>query len=62
MNTAQWWYLEELKRKTRSVESDRELVQRRLERAQDEPSKQRLKRELDDLGHRLNKLKRGLLF
>ena len=62
MNDAQWWYMEQLKRKTRSVESDLELVQRRLERAQDEPSKLRLKRELEYLDCRLNKLKRGLLY
>ena len=63
MNTAQmWWYMEELKRKTRSLESDRERVAYWLERGQDEPTKRRLKRELEDIGHRLGKLKRGLLF
>ena len=61
-NQSQWWYMEQLRRKTRSVESDRELIRRRLERTQDEPSKLRLKRELEYLDHRLHKLKRGLLY
>ena len=54
--------MEELKRKTRSLESDRERVTYWLERAQDEPTKRRLKRELEDIGRGLGKLKRGLLF
>jgi hypothetical protein len=54
--------MEELKRKTRSPESDRQRVSYWLERAQDEPTKRRLERELEDIGHRLGKLKRGLLF
>lgn len=63
MTNAQWWYLEELKRKTRSAEADRDQVRARLERSNlDEPSKLRLKRELEFLDIRLNKLKRGLLF
>lgn len=63
MTNAQWWYLEELKRKTRSAEVDRDQVRARLERANlDEPSRLRLKRELEFIDIRLNKLKRGLLF
>lgn len=62
MTPEMWWYMEELKRKSRSLESDRERVQYWLERARDEPTKRRLTRELEDLDHRLNKLKRGLLF
>ena len=63
MNTAQmWWYMEELERKTRSLESDRERVTYWLERARDEPTKRRLNRELEDIGHRLGRVKRGLLF
>lgn len=54
--------IEKLKRTTRSLESDRARVAYWLERAQDEPTKRRLKRELEDIGHRLGKLKRGLLF
>lgn len=63
MNNAQmWWYHQELRRKTGMAESDRERVTRLLDRAQDEPSKLRLKRELEFIDIRLNKLKRGLLF
>lgn len=32
MTNAQWWYMEELKRKTRSAEADRDQVRARLER------------------------------
>lgn len=61
-NAAQWWYMQEVRRKTRMAESDQERVRRLLERAPDEPSKLRLQRELEFIDIRLAKLKRGLLF
>ena len=63
MNAAQmWWYSHELKREQTRLESDRDRVKYWLERAQDEPTKRRLERELEVIEHRLNKTRRGLLF
>jgi len=63
MNAAQmWWYRHELKRQQTGLESDRDRVKYWLERAQDEPTKRRLERELEVIDHRLNKTRRGLLF
>ena len=47
MDAAQmWWYKQELKRKQTGLESNRDRVKYWLSRAQDEPTKRRLEREL----------------
>jgi hypothetical protein len=58
----QWFYMQELKRKTAFYESDQRRVEALLQRAQDDRTRLRLKRELQDIENHLNKLKRGLLY
>jgi len=60
-NAQMWWYMDELKRKRLRLESDRDRVKHRLNRAQDEPIKKRLTRELEDIDIQLAKVQRGLL-
>src|SRR5215472_6734360 len=44
-NAQMWWQMDELKRKRLRLESDRDRVKPWLNRAQDEPTKKRLRRE-----------------
>ena len=60
-NAQMWWYMDELKRKRLHLESDRDRVKHWLNRAQDEPIKKRLTRELEDIDIQLAKVQRGLL-
>jgi hypothetical protein len=60
-NAQMCWYMDELKRKRLRLESDQDRVKHWLNRAQDEPSKKRLTRELEDIEIRLAKVRRGLL-
>ena len=60
-NAQMWWYMDELKRKRLRLESDRDRVKHWLNRAQDEPIKKRLTRELEDIDIQLAKVQRGLL-
>jgi hypothetical protein len=54
--------MQELKRKTASCEIDKQRVEALLGRAHDEPTRLRLKRELETIEIHLSKLKRGLLY
>jgi hypothetical protein len=62
MTPAQFFYQQQLKRKTLQLESDRMRVARLVERAANAPDKRRFERELTDLDIRLGKVKRGLLY
>jgi hypothetical protein len=61
-NAQMWWYVDELKRKQLRLESDQDRVKHSLNRAQDEPTKRRLTRELEDIEIHLAKVQRGLLY
>ena len=61
-NAQMWWYnMDELKRKRLHLESDQDRVKHWLNRAQDESTKRRLTRELEDIEIQLAKVRRGLL-
>ena len=63
MDAGTWWYLEELKRKTSSTESDISRLDQLLARpGLDDRTRNRLKRERECEEIRLSKLKRGLLY
>ena len=63
MNPAQWFYLQELKRKTSRLETDLERVDRLLQRPKlDRQTHNRLKLERDCIAIRLTKVRRGLLY
>lgn len=62
MDAATWWYLDQLKRKRLQFESDQQRVEQLLARAQDEPTKRRLQRELEHIEIQLTKIKRGQLY
>jgi hypothetical protein len=62
MTPAQFFYHQQLKRKTLQLEADRMRVARLVEHARDEPARRRLQRELDGIDMRLRKLRRGVLY
>ena len=61
-NAQMWWYMDELERKRLRLESDQERVKHWLNRAQNEPTKRRFTRELEDIEIELAKVQRGLLY
>lgn len=58
----QQFYMQQLRRKQLMLESDELRLARLLKQAQDEPTRSRLKRELEHVEIRLRKVKRGILY
>jgi hypothetical protein len=57
-NAQLWWCMDELRRKRLRLESDEDRVKHWLNRAQDEPTKKRLRRELESIEIQLAKVRR----